>query len=87
MKESKDKIKGTFKKNVNLMSLPLMSILPGQISFFVILSIIPLLSIIVMMISKLSFSFSGIEVVVAHYSIEDQVLSFPMIHSFLFLYD
>ena len=78
MKESKDKIKGTFKKNVNLMSLPLMSILPGQISFFVILSIIPLLSIIVMMISKLSFSFSGIEVVVAHYlpkGVTDVILS------------
>ncbi len=67
MRSSTEKIKGTFKKNVNLMSLPLMSILPGQISFFVILSIIPLLSIIVMIISRLSLNFEMITLVVSHY--------------------
>ena len=67
MRGSKEKLKGTFKKNVNLMSLPLMSILPGQISFFVILSVIPLLSIIVMIISRLSLNYEMITIIVSHY--------------------
>lgn len=56
MKKSSDKIKGNIKENLALMNTPLMSILPGQISFFVLLSIIPLASILVMFISSLSFS-------------------------------
>lgn len=68
MKESKEKIKGSVKENINLMSTPLMAILPGQISFFVILSIIPLISILVMVISKLSLNFDIIINFIRHYT-------------------
>ncbi len=68
MKESKEKIKGSVKENINLMSTPLMAILPGQISFFVILSIIPLASILVMVISKLSLNFDIIINFIKHYT-------------------
>lgn len=67
MKKSKEKIKGRIKENIKLMSTPLMSILPGQISFFVILSIIPLASILAMLISKLSFNFNAVTDFVSHY--------------------
>ena len=67
MKENKEKIKGHVKENVNLMSTPLMSILPGQISFFVILSIIPLISLLVMFASKLSISFDFVMDFINHY--------------------
>lgn len=60
MKKTKNKITGKIEENVNLMNTPLMSILPGQISFFVILSIIPLASIITMIVSKLSLNFSSV---------------------------
>ena len=60
MKKSKEKIKGSINENMKLMSTPLMSILPGQISFFVILSIIPLASLLAMLISKLSFNFDAV---------------------------
>ena len=52
MDKSKEKIKSSIKQNFKLMNTPLMSILPGQISFFVILSILPLASILIMVISK-----------------------------------
>lgn len=65
--EKKEKIKGTIKNNVSLMKTPLMSILPGQISFFVVLSIIPLASVLVMIISKLSFNYISITNFVANY--------------------
>lgn len=67
MKKSKEKIRGRIKENIKLMSTPLMSILPGQISFFVILSIIPLASILAMLISKLSFNFEAVTDFVSHY--------------------
>lgn len=67
MKESKAKIKGSVKKNINLMQTPLMAILPGQISFFVILSIIPLASLLVMLISKLSLNFDFVTNFITHY--------------------
>ena len=67
MKESKEKIKGSIEKNYNLMNTPLMSILPGQISFFVVLSIIPLASIFMMIMSKLSLSYNTIANVINHY--------------------
>lgn len=67
MKKSKEKIRGRIKENIRLMSTPLMSILPGQISFFVILSIIPLASILAMLISKLSFNFEAVTDFVSHY--------------------
>lgn len=67
MKNQSEKIKGTIKTNVTLMDTPLMSILPGQISFFAILSIIPLISIIVMIVSKLSFSFDSVTNFISHY--------------------
>lgn len=67
MKKKTNKIKGTIKTNMTLMDTPLMSILPGQISFFVILSIIPLISILVMIISKLSFNFDVITNFISHY--------------------
>ena len=53
MKNHKDKIKGSIEKNVNIMNAPFMAILPGQIAFFVVLSIIPLASIIMMILSSL----------------------------------
>lgn len=67
MKESKEKIKGSVKENINIMQTPLMAILPGQISFFVILSIIPLASLLVMLISKLSLNFGFITNFITHY--------------------
>lgn len=67
MKESKEKIKGSVKQNINLMQTPLMAILPGQISFFVILSIIPLASLLVMLISKLSLNFDFVTNFITHY--------------------
>lgn len=67
MKEANNKIKGSIKENVSLMKTPLMSILPGQISFFIILSIIPLASIFVMLISKLSINIDAITNIINHY--------------------
>lgn len=67
MNKANDKIKGSIKKNVSLMSTPLMSILPGQISFFVILSIIPFISIMLMLITKLSINFDGVMSFISHY--------------------
>lgn len=67
MKKSKEKIKGSINENIKLMSTPLMSILPGQIAFFVILSIIPLASILAMFISKLSFNFDAVTTFISHY--------------------
>ena len=67
MKKQKEKIKGRIKENIRLMSTPLMSILPGQISFFVVLSIIPLFSILVMFVSKLSLSFDTVTNFFVHY--------------------
>lgn len=67
MKKSKEKIKGSINENMKLMSTPLMSILPGQISFFVILSIIPLASLLAMLISKLSFNFDAVTSFISHY--------------------
>lgn len=67
MEKQKNKIIETIKKNFDLMTTPLMSILPGQISFFVILSLIPLASIFVMIVSKLSFNFDAIYNIIYHY--------------------
>lgn len=67
MKESREKIKGSFKQNINLMQTPLMAILPGQISFFVILSIIPLASLLFMLISKLSLNFGFVTNFITHF--------------------
>ena len=67
MSKSKEKVKGLINKSIKLMNTPLMSILPGQISFFVILSIIPLASIFVMIISKLSFNYMVVTNFIYHY--------------------
>ncbi len=67
MQKHKERIKGRIKENIKLMNTPLMSILPGQISFFVILSIIPMASLLVMFASKLSFSFDIITNFINHY--------------------
>ncbi len=67
MKKTNEKIKGSIKENYSLMKTPLMSILPGQISFFVILSIIPLISLLVMFASKLSLSFDTVTNFINHY--------------------
>ena len=67
MKIKKEKIKGSIKENINLMATPLMSILPGQIAFFVILSIIPIASIIAMIVSSLSFSYDSVLNFIANY--------------------
>lgn len=67
MKKQKEKIKGSIKQNIELMNTPLMSILPGQISFFVILSLIPLASLIIMLASKLSLSFDAVTTFINHY--------------------
>ena len=53
METRKERIKWSIKKNLYLMQTPFMSILPGQISFFIILSIIPLISVIAMLISSM----------------------------------
>lgn len=67
MEKQKEKIKGRITENIKLMSTPLMSILPGQISFFVILSVIPLASILIMLVSKLSLSFDSVTGFILHY--------------------
>lgn len=67
MKKHKEKIEGSIKENIALMSTPLMSILPGQISFFVILSAIPLVSLLVMFASKLSLNFDVVTSFINHY--------------------
>ena len=67
MKNKKEKIKGSIKENISLMSTPLMSILPGQIAFFVILSVIPIASIIAMILSSLSFNYDWVLNFIAHY--------------------
>lgn len=67
MKKQKEKIKGRIDENIKLMNTPLMSILPGQISFFVILSLIPLASLLVMLASKLSLSFEAVTNFINHY--------------------
>lgn len=67
MKKQKEKIKGRISENIKLMNTPLMSILPGQISFFVILSIIPLASLLIMFASRLSFSFDSVTNFINHY--------------------
>lgn len=67
MKKKKEMVERQVREKINLMSTPLMSILPGQISFFVILSIIPLASIIMMLISKLSLNYDSIANFINHY--------------------
>ena len=64
MEKQKNKLMTMIRKNLDIMHTPLMSILPGQISFFVILSVVPLLSILAMIISKLSFSFEMVGYVI-----------------------
>ncbi len=79
MNKTREKIKGKVKENVSLMSTPLMSILPGQISFFVILSLIPFVSVMLMLITKLSISFEGVTLFITHYipkGFADVILSF-----------
>ena len=63
MNNTKEKVKSSIKENWALMKTPLMSILPGQISFFVVLSIIPLASIFIMFLSKLSVNLDAIKLV------------------------
>ena len=67
MSKSKEKVKNLITRSIDLMNTPLMSILPGQISFFVILSAIPLSSIFVMIISKLSFNYMLVTNFIYHY--------------------
>ena len=67
MNKQKEYIKGSLRENIKLMNTPLMSILPGQIALFVILSLIPLLSILMMLISKLSFSVTFITSFIINY--------------------
>ena len=57
MSDKKEQIKGSVKEKISLMKTPLMAILPGQISFFVLLSVIPLMSLMFILISKLSLNF------------------------------
>ena len=67
MQKRKEKIKGSIEEGISLMNTPLMSILPGQISFFVILSLIPFVSLMLMFITKLSISFDGVMAFITHY--------------------
>ena len=54
MGESMNKIKNSFNKILLLIRKPIMSILPGQLSFFFLLSLIPILLIIGLISSSLS---------------------------------
>lgn len=79
MDKHKEKIEGRIKENIEIMKTPLMSILPGQISFFVILSIIPLVSILIMLITKLSFNYDFVTNFITHYipsGVADVLISF-----------
>lgn len=69
MRRAKKKIsiKELVMDTINIMRTPLLSILPGQISFFVILSIIPLVSVMMLIASHLSFNLTLIKEFINNY--------------------
>lgn len=52
----KEKIKGYLKKLIKILQKPEMAILPGNIAFYIILAIIPLLTIVVLFASSMNIS-------------------------------
>ncbi len=52
----KDRIKGDFKKLIKILKKPEMAILPANIAFYLILALIPLLTIVVLIASKFGIS-------------------------------
>lgn len=52
----KEKIKGYLKKLIKILQKPEMAILPGNIAFYIILAIIPLLTIVVLFASTMNIS-------------------------------
>lgn len=52
----KEKIKGYFKKLINILKKPEMAILPANIAFYIILAIIPMLTILVLLASSFDIS-------------------------------
>ena len=60
MKKVNTRIKKIIKKVFNIMRKPVMSILPGQMSFFLLLSLIPTLLIIGVVTSSFSINVDGI---------------------------
>ncbi len=60
MKKTKDKLKVKIKNIIDLSRKPVMSVLPGQLSFFLLLSLIPVMLIIGVITSFLSMSSNSI---------------------------
>lgn len=60
IKEYKNRVVSLIKKLLVINSKQEMRILPGQIAFFLILSIFPLITILVLFMSKFNFSFDSI---------------------------
>jgi len=56
----KDKLKSFMKKVVEMIKKPEMRILPGQLSFFLLLSIIPLFAVITTVLSEFSLSIESL---------------------------
>ena len=54
------KYKNYLNKLINEIRKPEMKFLPGNLAFFLLLSIIPLVAVIVVILTKLSFSYDGI---------------------------
>lgn len=52
----KEKIKGYFKKLIKILKKPEMAILPANIAFYIILAIIPMLTILVLLASSFDIS-------------------------------
>lgn len=59
--------KDTVKKSIDIMSLPYMAILPGQMSFFILLSIIPVVALTMVLAIKFSINTSYIIDFVVNY--------------------
>jgi len=56
----KEKVKTFLKKMMKVLKMPEMEVLPGQLAYFFLLSLVPIITIIVTFISSMSFSMDAI---------------------------
>ena len=56
----KEKVKGYLKKLINILKKPEMAILPANIAFYLILAIIPLLTIVALIVSSFDISIDSV---------------------------
>lgn len=59
----KQKIKQIYKNFLSILKLPEMQVLPGQLSFNILMSFVPILTICTMILSYLSFNLNFIEII------------------------